>query len=233
MKIAVVGLGQIGGSIALRLRKRGYDPDLFDTNCELARSLGGRCSTFSGHGYDVVVLALYPDVILNMMDNLPKDNLYLDTASVKVPVVKKATEIGLNFVGGHPIAGSERVGKDSWDENLFEGRPFALVETPNSKMDIAIKFVEILGSRPVIVDAEYHDRALAHTSQGLYFISKVIKSLGTSYEGLSGPGYASMTRLSNQNPLLGESFKRYNSKNISQFLNEVIEELKKISEELK
>ncbi|MGC8612308.1 MAG: prephenate dehydrogenase [Athalassotoga sp.] len=233
MKIAIVGLGQIGGSMTLRLRRRGYNPDLFDINCELARSLGGNCETFSGHGYDIVVLALYPDVILNMIEKLPKDNLYLDTASVKVSIVKRAAELGLNFVGGHPIAGNEKTGKDSWDPDLFDGRPFALVETPNSKIDVAIKFVEILGSNPVIVDAEYHDRALAYTSQGLYFISKVIKSLGTPYEALSGPGYASMTRLSKQSPLLGESFKRYNSKNISEFLDEIIEELKKISEELK
>ncbi len=233
MRIAIVGLGQIGGSMALRLRKYGYTPDLFDTNCDLANSLGGRCTPFSGHGYDIVVLALYPDVILKMMESLPKDNFYLDTASVKVPLVKKAIEIGLNFVGGHPIAGNERTGKDSWDVDLFEGRPFALVKTPNSKIDAAVKFVGILGSKPVVVDAEYHDRALARTSQGLYFVSKAIKSIGTPYEALSGPGYASMTRLSKQNPLLEESFKRYNPKNISQFLDEIIEELKKISEELK
>lgn len=232
MKIAIVGLGQIGGSMALRLRKIGYDPDLFDIDSELSHALGGRCENFSGHGYDIVVLALYPDVILNMMKKLPRDNLYLDTASIKLPIVKEAIEKGLRFVGGHPIAGNEKVGKASWDPDLFEGRPFALVETPNSNLDVALRFVEMLGSKPVIVDAQYHDKALAYTSQGLYFVSNVLKSLGTPYETLSGPGYASMTRLSRQNPLLGESFKKYNSKNISKFLDELMNELKKISEEL-
>lgn len=234
MRIAIVGLGQIGGSIGLKLKNLGYAPDLFDIDPQLCENIGGKCEQFKGHGYDLVVLALYADVILKIMDDLPKDNLYLDTASVKTPVVKKAIDIGLKFVGGHPIAGNERTGKDSWDPDMFEGRPFAIVKTnvDDISMRIVMKFISMIGSNPVIVDAEFHDKALAHTSQGLYFISKIIKALGLPYESLAGPGYSSMTRLSKQSPLLEETFKRYNSKNISEFLDETIKALETISKDL-
>ncbi len=235
MRIAIVGLGQIGGSMALKLRNSGYNPDLFDINPQICQSIGGRCEEFKGHGYDLVVLALYSDVILKIMNDLPKDNLYLDTASVKVPIIKAASSAGLKFVGGHPIAGNERTGKDSWDPDMFEGRPFAIIKAnaDDSSMKIVMEFIRKLGANPVAVDAELHDKALAYTSQGLYFISKAIKTLGLPYEALSGPGYSSMTRLSKQSPLLEETFKKYNSKNISEFLDEMIKALQMISEDLK
>ncbi len=234
MRIAIVGLGQIGGSMALKLRSLGYNPDLFDLDPQLCQSLNGKCEQFKGHGYDLVILALYADVILKIMDDLPRDNLYLDTASVKAPIVKKASEIGLKFVGGHPIAGNEKSGKDSWDLNLFEDRPFAIVKTnvDDSSIKIVMKFVEMIGSKPVMIDAELHDKAIVYTSQGLYFISKAVKELGLPYEALAGPGYASMTRLSKQNPLLEETFKKYNSKNISEFLKEMIKALEIIAKDL-
>lgn len=233
MKIAIVGLGQIGGSIALRLREKGYDPDLFDINHELCDELNGRCEEFNGHGYDLVILALYADVILKIMKNLPKDNLYLDTASVKIPIVNCAFENGIRLIGGHPVAGNEKTGKESWDPKMFENRPFAIVDTHIGGIEIVNEFVFTLGANPVIVDSEFHDMALARTSHGLYFISKVLKELGGPYESLSGPGYSSMTRLSKQNPLLEATFKKYNSQNISQFLDDVIKALEKISKELK
>jgi prephenate dehydrogenase len=96
-----------------------------------------------------------------------------------------------------------------------------------------MEFINTIGSHAVMVDAEFHDKALAHTSQGLYFISKIIKALGLPYESLAGPGYSSMTRLSKQSPLLEETFKRYNSKNISEFLDETIKALENISKDLK
>lgn len=233
MKIAIVGLGQIGGSMALRLKEKGYDPDLFDLNHELCDELNGKCEEFSGHGYDLVILALYADVILKIMKNLPKDNLYLDTASVKAPIVDCALKNGIRLIGGHPIAGNEKKGKESWDSKMFENSPFAIVDTQVGGIEIVNEFVFALGANPVIVNSEFHDMALAHTSQGLYFISKALKALGEPYESLSGPGYKSMTRLSKQNPLLEETFRKYNSENISLFLNDVIKALEKISAELK
>jgi prephenate dehydrogenase len=233
MRIAIVGLGQIGGSMALRLKASGYDPDLFDLNSELCKPLGGRCEIFDGHGYDLVVLALHTGTLLKMIEFLPKDNLYLDTASVKMPIVEAALQNKLNFVGGHPIAGNERTGIASWDPDLFEGRPFATVQTGFEESPVIDEFIELLGAIRVKVDADFHDIALAHTSQALHFVSRIVKELGEPYETLSGPGYASMTRLSKQNPLLEETFREYNALNISKVLDEMVERLKKISEELK
>ena len=234
MKVAIVGLGQIGGSIALKLHKVGIRPDLFDVNPEICKLLNAKCEKFNFHGYDLVVLALHIPILLEMMDELPEDNLYLDTASVKSQVVEKAKKLGLRFIGGHPIAGNERIGIASWDPHLFEDRAFALVDVNSTgqEKEIAEKFVELLGSKIVWTDAKAHDLALTYTSHAPYFVSVVLKSLGSRYEKLAGPGYASMTRLSNQDPKLANVFVEYNSENTSNVLREIANEILKIAGEV-
>ncbi len=234
MKIAIVGLGQIGGSIALKLREIGIHPALFDIDPEICKLLNARCEKFNFHGYDLVVLALHIPILLEMMDELPEDNLYLDTASVKSQVVEKARKLELKFIGGHPIAGNERIGPASWDLHLFEGRPFALVDVNSTVQEkgTAEKFVELLGSKIVWTNAKAHDLALTYTSHAPYFVSVALKNLGTRYEELAGPGYASMTRLSNQDPKLANVFVEYNSKNTSNALREIANEIVKIADKV-
>lgn len=235
MKIAIVGLGQIGGSMALKLRRIGLYPDLFDIDPKICSLLNARCEEFDGHEYDLVILALHIPVLLEKIEKLPKDNLYLDTASVKFPIMEKAKKMGLKFIGGHPIAGNERVGPESWDSEMFDGRPFVLTGKSAYRRErkIVEEFVEILGAHPIWADASKHDTALAYTSHAPYFISTVLKKLGTPYEEMSGPGYASMTRLANQNPELGEVFKKYNSENVANVLEKIADDIKKIADEVK
>lgn len=235
MKIAVVGLGQIGGSVALKLRETGENPDLFDIDDSICRRIGGKREDFRGHGYDLVVLALHTDILLEEMKTLPRDNLYLDTASVKVPVVEAASANALKLIGGHPIAGNERKGPDSWDPGMFEGRPFALVDTGAGKAekDTAETLVRLLGAVPEWTDAEFHDLALAHTSHAPYFVSCAIKSVGRPYEKFSGPGYDSMTRLARQDPALGRAFGRYNTPAVADVLEKVSKKLADMAEELR
>ena len=235
LKIAIVGLGQVGGSMALKLRKTGLHPDLFDIDPKICGLLNARCEEFEGHGYDLVVLALHIPVLLEKIEKLSKDNLYLDTASVKFPIMEKAQKMGLKFIGGHPIAGNERVGPESWDSDMFNGRPFVLVDNDASRGErkIVEEFVEILEAHAIWTEPSKHDTALAYTSHAPYFVSTVLKKLGTPYEEMSGPGYASMTRLANQNPELGEVFKKYNSKNVANVLEKIADDIKKIADEVK
>lgn len=235
LKVAIVGLGQIGGSMALKLQKNGLQPDLFDIDPEVCNLLNAKCEEFDRHGYDLVVLALHLPVLLKKIERLPNDNLYLDTASVKFPVVEKARKIGLKFIGGHPIAGNERIGPESWDSEMFNGRPFALVSVDASKREkkIAEKFVEILGAHVVWTEASKHDIALAYTSHAPYFVSTVLKKLGNPYKELSGPGYASMVRLANQNPKLGRVFEKYNSQNVADALEKIAIEIRKVADEVR
>lgn len=234
MKMAIVGLGQIGGSMALKLREVGIEPTLFDVNPKICSLLNARCEEFNFEGYDLVVLALHIPVLLKMMNKLPKENLYLDTASVKSQVVEKAKEIGLNFIGGHPIAGNERVGPDSWDAHLFEGKHFALVKVKCTPRDekIVEEFVKLLGAKPLWTNSEEHDISIAYTSHAPYFISSTIKKLGKTYERFAGPGYVSMTRLSKQDPQLAKVFAKYNGTNTSKALRKIASEILKIAEEV-
>jgi prephenate dehydrogenase len=234
MKIAIVGLGQIGGSMALKLREVGIKPDLFDVNEELCAALNAKCESFDGVGYDLVVLALHIPVLLKMMNKLPKDNLYIDTASVKSQVVEKAKRSGLRFIGGHPIAGNERVGMQAWDPHLFENKTFVLVKGNCNEQDEkkAEEFVKILGSKPVWTTAEEHDLALAYTSHAPYFVSVALKNVSKSHEKFAGPGYQSMTRLSKQDPKLAKVFVDYNGKNTAMVLRKIAAEITKIADEV-
>ncbi len=234
MRVAIVGLGQIGGSMALKLRDLGLQPDLFDLDPKICSLLGGRCEEFEGEGYDLVVLALHIPVLLRVMEVLPPNNLYLDTASVKSQVVEKAKKIGLRFVGGHPIAGNELTGPESWDSTLFERRPFALVDVNCTEQDkeLAEKFVISLGASCFWIDSKMHDLALAYTSHALYFVSVALKNIGKPYEDLAGPGYSSMTRLAKQNPKLAEVFAKYNGKNTSVALRKIADEILKMANEV-
>lgn len=235
MKIAIVGLGQIGGSMALKLHEIGIHPDLFDVKPKICNLLDARCEKFNAHGYDLVVLALHIPVLLEVMNKLPKENLYLDTASVKSQITVKAKELELRFVGGHPIAGNERSGPTSWDSNLFEGKPFALVDVNSTKQEkeIVEEFVKLLGSKTVWTDAKAHDLALAYTSHALYFVSKTLKKLGDPYEAFAGPGYSSMIRLAKQDPKLGEVFVKYNHQNVATVLETIADEIEKIATEVR
>ncbi len=234
MNIAIVGLGQIGGSMALRLKNIGINPTLFDVNKEICSQLNANCGKFSGT-YDLVILALHIPDLLKMMGKLPPQNLYLDTASVKWQVVEKARKSGLKFVGGHPIAGNEKKGIQAWDVNLFEGKPFALVKANCSPKDEkrVEEFVKLLGAIPIWTTAQEHDLALAYTSHAPYFVSLAVKAVGEKHEKFAGPGYASMTRLSKQDSKLGDTFINYNSKNVSVALRSIANEILKIADEVK
>lgn len=234
MKIAIVGLGQIGGSMALKLREVGVKADLFDVDPKICSLLNANCKNFDGKGYDLVVLALHIPVLLKIMNELPKDNLYLDTASVKSQVVEMAKKAGLRFIGGHPIAGNERVGPDSWDAHLFEGKPFALVEANGNSEDkkTVEEFAKLLGSNPIWTTAKEHDVSLAHTSHAPYFVSIAVKRVGKNHEKFAGPGYESMTRLSKQDPKLADVFITYNGVNTAKVLREVANEILKMANKI-
>lgn len=68
MKVAVVGLGQIGGSMALRMKKSGIDTELYDINEKIAKLLSGKCEKFNAIGYDLVVFAVHIPVILELIE---------------------------------------------------------------------------------------------------------------------------------------------------------------------
>ncbi len=186
--VAVVGLGLMGGSLALALAGKcarlvgvASGPEaaraavarrvVHDATCDLA---GAVC------GADVVVLAtpvrhiisVIPEVAAHMRPGA----LLMDVGSTKGAVVRamEALPEGPVTVGGHPMCGKETGGLDSADPALFEGAAFVLVPTARTTpgaLALASTLVEAVGARPVVMDAHSHDRAVAVVSHLPYVLA--------------------------------------------------------------
>ncbi len=224
-RIAVVGLGQIGGSIVLSLRKRlaPYHLTGIDLSRKRLRLLSGHLDVVStrwedARNSDLIVLCLHYDAILEFLQHASRDVLLMDVCSSKQSIVRFASRRKLRFIGGHPLAGNERAGEKGWNADLFSGTPFFLCTAAGQADLPAVKqLVRFLGAKPKEISASQHDRYIAMTSQFPAFLSVLLQKTTASAPSLfQGPGYRSMTRLAQTDPELFRTFLESNRKNILQ-----------------
>jgi len=232
-RVAIVGLGQIGGSIGLALgrhpgwkrigwdrdpatRRRARDAGAVD---EIASSLEAAC-----RGAALAVLATpvdtLPALIARAAAMLPRGAALLDTGSARgplTPALARAAARGVRAVGGHPIAGSEGRGIAAARADLFERSTFALLPARGAVPAIVRALVRDLGARALVVTPADHDRALARTSHLPYLVARALAGVGRSAErrGLSGPGFRGMTRLAASDPRVSLAYCRANRREIA------------------
>jgi prephenate dehydrogenase len=194
-RVTVVGLGQIGGSVALELSRRrraevtGYDSDSGvlkrAQRMKLAANVTGDLDQ-ALRGADVVVLAVpVASIVAALADpGIPFDpaSLVMDVGSTKRLVLQAADRRRprLRFVGGHPLAGNEQSGLDGVEEGMFRRKSFALVPGRHAgPADLARagRFVRALGARPLFLSAEEHDRITALTIGLPHSIAFLVRDL--------------------------------------------------------
>lgn len=225
--VVVVGLGLIGGSCALALRRRGPFASVggLDTDpeaVELARRAGAVDVATTDpadalRGADVVLLAIPVDRLVPWLEahghRLRRGTVVVDVGSTKSDVVAAMARLpeGVQAVGAHPMAGSETGGMASARPDLFYGATWALVPTPATGEDareVAEAIVEGVGGRPMWTDAELHDRTAAATSHLPYLLSCVLTdqlaegSATAPVPELLGPGAKDMLRLAGSDPAI-------------------------------
>ena len=202
MKVTVYGTGLIGGSLALAL-KRAF-PDIHITGVDkpqvLKRALELKMIDAIGpQPADLIVLATPIGEILRLLDELPTEMpLITDVGSTKEAICDKAAQRGLNFVGGHPMAGLEHSGPDAADAALFEGAPFFLCRvrtTPPGAIETIQRLVTAIGAVPYSIPPEEHDRVVAQVSHLPQIISSALADQTERHNDLAGPGMRSMTRM--------------------------------------
>jgi prephenate dehydrogenase len=212
--VGIVGLGLIGGSIALRARAtwRGVKLLGVDRDPVIASALArrvvdqARASVAALADADLVVLAApVPDVIALIGDvaaaRLP--GIVTDVGSTKRDILKAASEARLEtFVGGHPMAGAERGGLAAARADLFESRPWLLVDAAEESATVRRlqRFVAGLGARPLHVDAVTHDRTMAYLSHlpqllAVTLMQTAEDACGPAMLAASGRAFRDMTRL--------------------------------------
>jgi len=212
MKVAVLGVGLIGGSIGLAARRRlegevvGWGPNR--STLERAEELGAidRSAASVGEacaGADVVFCAgpvsALPELARAALEASGPDTVVSDAGSTKRRIV---AELGDDerFIGGHPLAGAETVGVENARADLFEGARWYLIPTERSGgilYDRLQRTITDLGARPQAIDAATHDRVMATVSH----LPHVLANL------LAGQAAAVLTEDSERMPEVGPSFR--------------------------
>ncbi|MFL5954157.1 MAG: prephenate dehydrogenase/arogenate dehydrogenase family protein [Gaiellaceae bacterium] len=219
MKIAIVGTGLMGASVALAAKRggddvAGWDPDPDALAAAVARQAVEPASSLEDAVREaelVVVaapIAALPAQVAAVLA-APGEATVTDVGSTKASVVAAAGG-SPRFVGGHPICGSESRGAEHANAGLFEGATWFLTPDAHTDADRLRRvhgFVSELGATPVAIDAEAHDRLVAMTSHVPHVLANVVanqtgESRVEGHEPLAhaGGSLRDMTRIAGANP---------------------------------
>ncbi|HVR72539.1 MAG TPA: prephenate dehydrogenase/arogenate dehydrogenase family protein [Vicinamibacteria bacterium] len=211
----VAGLGLIGGSLARVLTRGGYRVIGLDRPAVLRRARRSRAIASAAAslgealaGADVLVLAAPPRVNLALLREAarlaPPGLVVTDVGSVKQRICAEAARLGLrDFVGGHPLAGTERSGFEASSARLFEGRSWVLTPLPGGERAarVVASLARSAGARAVRLAPAEHDRAVALLSHVPQLVSWALLDavradpMGARHLRIAGPGFRDMTRL--------------------------------------
>lgn len=237
--VQVIGTGLLGTSVALACTRAGLEVLLADrdpAHVRTASGLGAGRPVEPGDRPQLVVVAVPPDLLGPVIAEAlsSTDAVVTDVGSVKAaPAAFVADEAGAErYVGGHPMAGTERSGPLTATSALFEGRPWAV--TPHEKADAAaVELVEELavlcGAVPVRLTPEEHDHAVARISHLPHLMAVLTAGrLAGAPAGeleLSGPGVRDVTRVAGGDPALYSQIVGGNAAAVTALLREVREQL--------
>lgn len=230
-KIGIIGLGMIGGSLALALKPY-YEIFGCDTD-EATRKyadVNGFCDCFcapSGMRDCAVVFVCVPIAAMNaVLDSvsgmLGNDVIVSDVASVKTPFVNTRGR----YVGGHPMAGREHGGIKQSKAHLFQNAYYCITNF-GADADKVREIVEKTGAITLYIGAEEHDRAVAafsHTPHAVAYAS-VTAALNSGVQPIAGSGFMDATRIAQSDEAFWTEIFRLNKSNISRGIESVIAEL--------
>jgi prephenate dehydrogenase len=254
-RIAVLGVGLIGGSIGLAARHRlgaevtGYDPD--GRNSERAVALGAldhavASASEAVAGADVVfcaapVAALPSLVAAALADSLP-EAVVTDVGSTKHALVNAiaGSAAADRFIGGHPLAGAETAGVEGSRQDLFEGARWYLTPTDRSQGVLFDRLHGVLagiGARPMAIDAEAHDLEMAAISHLPHVLANAL--VATAAESIGGAGerrpevgrsFRDATRVAGANPGIWVDIFSSNSDAVAAEIDDVVARLQAAAE---
>ena len=252
-KIGFIGLGLIGGSIAKAIRQ--YYPEYeivaFDKNKEtlaLATQesiIDVAATTIDDNFNHCNYIFLCTPVSFNtaylkqLTNYLHEDCILTDVGSVKSSIHKEVEALGIEeyFIGGHPMAGSEKSGFINSKAMLIENAYYVLTPTrkvSQEKIDAYVKFVESLRSIPIILDYQEHDYATGTISHLPHIIASTlvnfVRDTDTKNElmkNLAAGGFKDITRIASSSPTMWQHICLKNKENISHILGEYIHSLEK------
>ncbi len=245
LTVAVVGVGLIGGSFALAVRKAGVASRVIGVSSPSAVEKALASGIIDDalpldQAVPQADLVLLSSTIRGILDTLPRlaglvrpSTLVTDAGSTKRLILQAARAVeGLHFVGGHPMAGKELSGVEHADASLFQGRPWVLCPTyaqDDSGIQRLRPILETIGAKPVAVPAAEHDSVVARTSHLPQLLSTALAAaLDAHFHGhapaLAGPGLLDSTRLALSPISVWRDILETNRDEVVQSLNDFLEQ---------
>ena len=218
MRVAILGVGLIGGSIARAavsagMSVRGWTPSGQGPRDATADGVEAAASLVAAvRDTDLVVIAAPPLASIELLARLAATgdapvaptSVVTDVVSTKRQIVDRAREVGVRFVGGHPLAGRETSGYAAADPDLFRDRPWVVVppEPPDPEANERLAaLIAACRARLVTLTAEEHDRAVAAISHLPLLVSTALVEMASKApdwevaRSLAAGGWTGMTRL--------------------------------------
>ncbi len=254
-KIAIIGTGLIGTSLALALRQSdlrnlelaGTD---YDSSARTGAQKRGAFHKVEGHirpaidGADVVVLATPVMAMRDLMEtigpHLREDVVVTDVGSSKRVVAEWASEFltqGAQFVGGHPMAGRETAGPEHASADLFSGKAYCVVpsaDTSQQAVSSVATIAEAVGAKPFFISADEHDSFVAAVSHLPFMMSVALMqtvSKSANWDDiaqLASSGFRDLSRLASGDAIMHRDISITNREPIVSWIDSFIRELYEI-----
>jgi len=230
-KVVIFGTGLIGGSIGLALKRKNLAGQvmgfsLHKKNAELAIEIGAidrvASSLEEAQDADLVILAAPVDSIMDIAPNLAKklkrDCLVIDVASTKEKIVSRLSGLIPNFVGCHPLAGSEKKGIVNAQVNIFAGSICVITPIASTKKSALNKIESLwrkLGTQVLLLPPARHDRVLAFTSHLPHAVAfSLMGTIPDKFLKISSTGLKDTTRISGSDQVLWSEIFLSNRENL-------------------
>ncbi len=253
MKIAVAGLGLIGGSVAKAFMESGEEVFGCDRDtvtmarARLENAVTDELTKENIAQCEYIFIALYPEATVEFMEEyspfISKDATVIDCGGTKREICKKGFSLsekyGYRFMGGHPMAGTQFSGFKYSRASMFQNASMILVPDKNETIETLEKTKKLLqkaGFKSITVSsAEEHDKIIAYTSQLAHVVSNAyVKSPNSRvHKGFSAGSYRDLTRVAKLNPDMWTELFMENGDNLCFEIDNIIAELQKYSDAIK
>lgn len=245
-KIAIIGLGLMGGSLALALKGKCaalYAVDSHPATLELALTNQIVDRTDSDPATllpqaDLIILATPVLAIIDLLKELPaltqNPCIVLDLGSTKKNIVEAMSALPERFdpIGGHPICGKEKLGLENAEDKLFQGAPFVttpLRRTTRRARSAVQQIISSIGAHLIEMTAEEHDHALATTSHLPFLLSSALAlSTDADFSSFIGSGFRSTSRLAGTSSHIMMGILKSNRSNVLHAIQNFCQSLGKV-----
>jgi prephenate dehydrogenase len=247
MNVTIIGLGLIGGSIAIDLRKaglatmlRGVDASVDNTNTAVKLGLVDEAGLLVDmvRQAELVIIAIpvhaVAKILPEVLDVVNDDAVVVDAGSTKSGICKSvaAHTRRAQFVAAHPIAGTENSGPEAAFSGLFATKTNIICEKQKSSaqaLAIALRVFEVLGMKTIFMEPEEHDKHVAYVSHlshvSSFLLGQTVLDIEKDEKNiamLAGSGFASTVRLAKSSPDMWAPIFEQNMEYLSQALQEYI-----------